>query len=178
MDYIKGCIIALAAAISSYFGNLAAPIALLVLCNVIDYSTGIIAAPGRDEKISSYKGIRGIAKKICMWLLVIVGVIFDETLKIALQAVGIDIHIKFLISLIVCLWLVFNEIISILENMMDIGAPIPGFLQPFVKNMQKSIEKKVSESIGPFAVDEGAEEDGTETKAETETENKKPPDEE
>lgn len=142
MKKIEGIITTLVGALMSALGILAIPVLLLVSCNIIDYVTGLIAAKYRDEAVNSYKGIRGIAKKICMWLLVVVGVIVDELLKYASNTVGIILPFTFLVACIVAIWLVCNELISILENINDIGVKLPPFLQPIVKNLKSQVEKK------------------------------------
>ena len=38
------------------------------------------------------------------------------------------------------IWIIFNEIISILENMIDIGIAVPTFLMPLVKNIKSQTE--------------------------------------
>ena len=43
---------------------------------------------------------------------------------------------------IVAVWLVVNEIISILENLIDIGVKMPPFLMPIVKYIKKQVEDK------------------------------------
>ena len=73
MDKIKLSVIAAISAVMSWMGILAVPVLLLVGCNVVDYLTGLWAAKYRTERINSYKGIRGIIKKVCLWLLVLVG---------------------------------------------------------------------------------------------------------
>lgn len=40
------------------------------------------------------------------------------------------------------IWLICNEIISILENINDIGVTLPPFLQPIVSNLKSQVEKK------------------------------------
>lgn len=77
-----------------------------------------------------------------MWLLVVVGVIVDELLKYASNTVGIILPFTFLVACIVAIWLVCNELISILENINDIGVKLPPFLQPIVKNIKSQVEKK------------------------------------
>ncbi|MEY8494039.1 phage holin family protein, partial [Lachnospiraceae bacterium 29-91] len=42
---------------------------------------------------------------------------------------------------IVALWIICNEIISILENVKDMGVYIPGFLEPLVKNIKSQVEE-------------------------------------
>ena len=106
------------------------------------------ASKFRNQEIDSYKGIKGIAKKICMWLLVGVGVIVDQLLSYSADVVGITLPFTFLVACIVAIWLVCNEIISILENINDIGVTLPPFLKPIVSNLKSQVEKKAElESI-------------------------------
>lgn len=142
--YIKAIITAAFAFMTSIFGTLAIPIILLVGCNIIDYITGLWASPYRKEDINSYKSIRGIIKKVCMWLLVVVGAIMDELLIYATTAIGITIKLSFLIACVVAIWLICNELISILENLKDIGVKIPAFLLPLTKNIKSQVENKVN----------------------------------
>ena len=142
MEKFKALLTAMFGALSSLFGALAIPIILLVLCNVIDYGTGIAASKYRNEKINSYKGLRGIIKKVCMWLLIVVGAIIDQLLLYAAGQVGINIPFTFAIACVVAIWLVCNELISILENIADIGVPLPAFLNKIVKNIKSQIEEK------------------------------------
>lgn len=141
MDKVKGTVIAVVSALMSWLGILAIPVFLLVGCNVVDYITGVRAAKYRNEEISSYKGIRGIEKKICMWLLVIVGAWVDIIINYAIEVLGFNFVIPFVVATIAAIWLVVNEIISILENMQDIGAHIPPFFLPLMKNIKSKVEK-------------------------------------
>jgi len=142
MDKIKASFIAFCSALAGWLGILAVPVGVLVVCNIIDYTTGLIAAPYRGKKIDSYRSFRGIAKKVCMWLLVAVGAMLDWLVLYAGDTIGINIPVNFLIACIVAVWLIANEIISILENMADIGVKIPPFLLPLVKNIKKQVEEK------------------------------------
>ena len=142
MDKVKAVFIAFFSALAGWLGILAVPVGVLVVCNLIDYGTGLAASPYRGQPIDSYKSFRGIAKKICMWLLVGVGAMLDWLIRYATDYIGINIPINFLIACIVAVWLIANEIISILENMVDIGVKIPPFLMPLVKNIKKQVEDK------------------------------------
>lgn len=141
MNKIKVGITAIMAVITSWLGVLAVPAYLLVAFNVIDYITGLFAASKRTGQISSYKSIRGIIKKVCMWLLVIVGALLDVLINYAVQSAGIEFKIKFLVAIIVAIWLVINEVISILENMIDIGIHMPPFLMPLAKYIKQQVEE-------------------------------------
>ncbi len=128
-------------AVMDFLGILAIPVFLMVGCNLIDYITGLIASKYRQEQINSYKGMRGIIKKVCMWLLVVVGTIVDVLIKYATQTMGFNIQISFIIATLVTVWIVVNEIISILENLVDIGIALPPFLMPIVKRIKKEVEE-------------------------------------
>lgn len=138
---IKVGITTIGAILSSVLGILYVPVLLMVLCNIIDYITGLIASVYRGEKVSSYIGLRGIIKKVCLWLLVVVGAIMDALIKYAAETVGIKPPIHFLIACVVAIWIICNELISILENMCDIGVKIPPFLLPLVQLIKDQAEK-------------------------------------
>ena len=89
-----------------------------------------------------------------MWLLVAVGALFDWLIIYAGETVGVSIPVAFLIACVVAIWLITNEFISILENMKDIGVPIPPFLQPLFNSVQKQVEDKTKiKSEGDTDVD-------------------------
>ena len=142
MNHFKVGVTAFFAMISSLLGVLYVPVLLMVACNVIDYVTGLMAVGSREEKLSSYKGMRGITKKVCMWLLVVVGAIVDMLVKHACTVAGIDIHLNFLVAGIVTIWIICNELLSILENIADIGVPLPPFLMPIIEMIKKQTEEK------------------------------------
>lgn len=142
MDKVKVTVIAVMSALMSWLGILAVPVLLLVGCNIIDYATGLCAVRYRNDSISSYKSIRGITKKVCMWLLVVVGAFIDVLIQYAVECAGIGLTVPFVVATVVAVWLVVNEIISILENMSDIGVNMPPFLLPLMKNIKKQVEDK------------------------------------
>ena len=143
MDKVKATVIAALSVLMSWLGILAIPVFLLVGCNLIDYATGLLAAKYRqDGGISSYKSIRGIFKKIGMWLLIVVGSFMDILIQYAAECMGLGITIPFVVATFVAVWLVVNEMISILENLIDIGVNMPPFLMPVVKYIKKQVEDK------------------------------------
>lgn len=141
---VKVMLIAVFSLLSSLLGALAIPVGLMVAANIIDYITGLIAHKSRNEDINSYKSMRGIFKKVCMWLLVVVGAIIDQLLLYTSEMLGITLPFTFLVACIVAVWIVCNEIISILENIQDAGVNIPTFLEPLVKNIRSQTEHKIT----------------------------------
>lgn len=144
MEKIKIILTAIISTLMSWLGILAIPVFLMVGCNILDYVTGLCASKYREEIISSYKGIRGIIKKVCMWLLVVVGGVIDVLIQYAAQSIGSDFRIPYIVATVVAVWLIVNEIISILENMIDIGVDMPPFLLPLVRNIKKQVEEKTT----------------------------------
>lgn len=142
MEKMKLYFITIMSILMSWLGILAVPVLLLVGCNLVDYFTGLCAAKYRTENINSYKGIKGIIKKVCMWLLIAVGAMVDALINYAAATIGISITLPFIVATIVAVWLICNEIISILENMLDIGVELPPFLLPLAKNIKKKVEEK------------------------------------
>ena len=64
----------------------------------------------------------------------------DAILAYAASTFGYEMPFAFLIACIVAIWIICNELISILENMVDIGISIPGFLLPIVKQLKTTVE--------------------------------------
>jgi toxin secretion/phage lysis holin len=133
-------IVGIAAVITGFLGNLAIPVYILITCNVIDYITALIAAPKREERIDSLKGFRGLAKKVLMYCLIGIGWMLDILVNYAAATVRPDFAEPYIIAIVVALWLVFNEMLSILENISDAGVPVPAFLKKLVKSLKKKTE--------------------------------------
>lgn len=151
MEKVKIAVVGFFAVVTSWLGTLAIPVYILVACNVIDYVTGITAACVKKEQVSSYKGILGIAKKVFMYLLVLVGVFVDLMLQYMFKNLNIPISLPFVVGCIVACWLVLNEMLSILENLNEIGVPMPPFLMPLVERIRGTVEKKgedIKDNIG------------------------------
>ena len=144
----KAILYALVGAVTGYLGNLAIPFYLLVLCNIIDYATGVTAAPYRSIRRSSYRSFLGILKKVMQWLLVLVGWIMDQLITYLSSGVGWNLNDSVVVACVVCVWLMCNEIISIIENLSDIGVKIPPFLIPLVDFVKRTTEEKGDSAAG------------------------------
>ena len=141
---IQASVTTIMGVLSSLLGALFVPVLLLVTCNIIDYATGLMAAPYRkDGKISSYKSFRGILKKISMWVLVIVGSLMDQMVTYTASMFGWKNPVNFLIACLVAIWLVCNEIISILENVQDVGLQLPKWMLPLVKHIKSQADNSI-----------------------------------
>lgn len=90
--------------------------------------------------------MRGIIKKVTMWLLVLVGAVIDQLLLYASSVIGYQLPFTFFVACVVAIWIICNELISILENMVDIGIELPKFLMPLISNLRNSIDNIVEEN--------------------------------
>ena len=138
---MKGTVAVLGASIASYFGTLAAPLLVLLCVMVVDYVTGMVKAY-LTSQLSSRIGLRGILKKLCYMAMVAVGAAIDYLLGSALVQVGIDMRVEMFCGMLVAVWLIINELISILENLAVIG--VPGF--PALTKLIERLKNTVSNS--------------------------------
>lgn len=142
MDKVKVAFVAAFSMIFGWLGILAVPVLILAGLNFTDYITGILASKRRNELVTSDKGLWGIVKKIGMWILVGLGWAMDVLINYAGQYVGLSIKLPFVVATIVAVWLICNEIISILENLLDIDVAMPPFLMPLARMIKGQVEDK------------------------------------
>ena len=138
-------------AVSYFFGGFSDKlIAAMVILSVIDYITGVIKAILRKE-LSSDIGFRGIIRKCMMFMLVGVANIIDVHLLTMLTLTGTD---GGLLRDTVLLFFIVNECVSVLENAVSGGVPVPEKLREVLKQLNsggkshdaKTGEKNESES--------------------------------
>ena len=77
--------------------------------------------------------------------MVAVGAAVDYLLHGALKQAGIDLHIELFCGLLVTVWLIINELISVLENLAAIG--VPGFprLNRLLSRLKNTVNEKEDE---------------------------------
>jgi toxin secretion/phage lysis holin len=145
MEKIKALFVGAFTVISAWMGILAIPVYVLIALNIVDWITGYTAAPYRGRQRRSDLGFRGIVKKISMLLLVGVGWAMDWLLCYAAGAVGIGLPFRCMVASLVAVWLIANEMISILENIADIGVDMPPFLMQLARWVKKGVEAKAGD---------------------------------
>lgn len=138
---IKALISAVIAGLAAYAKVILVPLALLLIMMIVDYISGMSKAYINGEW-SSKVGFKGIVKKVGYIGVVIVSAVMDWVIYSGLKGVGVDIKMSYYLGLIVVIWLLINECISVLENLGEIGVPLPAFLIKGIKKLQKNIEDK------------------------------------
>lgn len=131
------------AGVSAYFGVVAIPIVMLVIVMVVDYFTGMAAAK-HLSKFNSRIGIFGIVKKICYGALVVVGMCIDYLTYLIASQFGYEASTLFF-GLLVTIWLIVNELISILENLVKLEVPVPAPLTKILSKLKIVAESKMED---------------------------------
>ena len=124
-----------------YLGIVAVPIIILIIAMIIDYVTGMMSA-WLNAELSSKKGIKGIVKKISYLALVAVAMIVDWLICCGLQQINVDIKYTVFFAVLVAVWLIINELISVLENLSRMGVPIPNFLKKMIDRLKNTVDEK------------------------------------
>lgn len=128
---------AAAAALASYWGKLLLPLAVLLAVLVIDYITGMVKSY-LSAQLSAQCGLKGIVKKLCYLFLVAASGIVDWLLLTGLGEVGVAFPFEGAVAMLVVVWLVINELISILENLSAIGVPAPPGLDALLRHLKRN----------------------------------------
>ena len=149
-NILKGALTVILAGAAAYFRQLVGPLIVLLIMMVIDYVTGIAAAWVRHE-LSSRTGLLGIIKKISYLFAVAVAVVVDYIVNTAVIAAKPDLTGLNVFGLLVTVWLILNECISILENLSEIGVPLPAFLKAIVRRLKKTTEEKGNDAADQIA---------------------------
>lgn len=124
--FTKGGVTAMFSYIAYLLGGFDKAIEIFCIMVVLDYGTGMLKAI-INKNLSSYVGLRGIAKKVCLFVLLVVSVQVERL-----------INQPETIHNLVAYALVVNEAVSILENVAEMGVPIP----PILKNLLKKMREK------------------------------------
>lgn len=119
---------------------------ILLCCMVIDFISGCIAN-GSVEGLSSKAGVKGIIKKVGYLCVISVAMFFDYLIMYSLNLMNIQYSIRMFFGLLVTVWFILNELLSILENVSKLGVPIPDFLTQYVKEVRGKINKKGEENL-------------------------------
>lgn len=107
-------------------------VCLLVLM-VIDYLTGVLKA-AHNKEINSQKGFKGFIKKIIILCIIVVAYRLD----IAFDMLEFKYNCRFIT---ICFYIA-NEGISILENAINVGVPVPNKLKEIFEQCKNKEIKK------------------------------------
>ena len=139
---------AIGAWISAKLGILWPVLVILMIAMVMDYITGMLASKEEalehpdDPKYgwSSKKGAQGIIKKVGYLCIIAVAMVVDYIILHVATAMGITVSTKAFFALLVAVWYVLNELLSIVENAGRMGAPVPDWLRKYIAVLKETID--------------------------------------
>lgn len=121
--WLKWLVTLVGGLLTSLLGGWDMALKVLVLFVVLDYATGLVAAYG-EQNLNSQVGLRGIAKKILLFVPIAVAYWLDMLLG---QEVLRSLAIFFYIA---------NEGLSMMENLGRAGVPFPEQIQTALEQLK------------------------------------------
>lgn len=113
-----------------------------LVLNLFDYITGTIKAKVKKTESSS-KGLIGIVKKICYWILIALSFLISFLLLHIGIKININLDFVMFFGWFTLACLIINEARSIIENLVEIGIKVPTFLVKGLEIYSKLLENKV-----------------------------------
>lgn len=99
----------------------------VVILAIIDIFTGMSAGL-KCRELSSTKGLNGIIKHMCVLALILLVYPYMRILNLQMYA-----------NLFVCFYII-SYAISILENLTELGAPVPSFLVRYLSKVKSQLD--------------------------------------
>ena len=146
----KGAITVVVTYLGNKLGLLCPALSLLAMFMVLDYVSGMLAAKkealehpnDKNYGWSSKKGIIGIYKKVGYILTVLVALAADYLISKFVNELGIQYDRSTTFGLLVLVWLIVNEMLSVLENAGRMGVKLPEFLVKVLSVLKNEMDHK------------------------------------
>ena len=135
LNYSRGVVAIVGTALTWLFGAWDTALMVLVCFMVLDYCTGVIRA-FINKEVSSDIGLKGIARKTVILIVLIVAVLLDRLLNTG----------TWVFRTIVCYFYIANEGISLLENCSGLGLPVPESIQNALIQLKDGEKKELKGS--------------------------------
>lgn len=131
-EIIKVCVATVGTTFTWLFGAWDIALKVLVCFMVLDYITGVIRA-FINKEVSSNIGLIGIARKSLILVVLIVGVLLDRLLNEG----------TWVFRTLIAYFYIANEGISLLENCVGLGLPVPQKLQDTLIQLKEGNKKEL-----------------------------------
>lgn len=112
-----------------------------LILNISDYITGTLKAKVKKTE-NSNKGLLGIVKKVCYWILILISFLISYLLILLGEKLNINLDFVMLFGWFTLACLIINESRSIIENLIEIGIKVPEILTKGLEVYYSLLEKK------------------------------------
>ncbi|MDB2102134.1 phage holin family protein [Clostridium paraputrificum] len=134
LNSIKIGIVTVGTGFTWLFGSWDIALMVLIFFIALDYATGVLRAYVNKE-VSSKVGLKGIARKAVIFVVLIVAVLLDRLLNTG----------NWVFRTLVCYFYIANEGISLLENCAGLGLPIPEKLKDALAQLKEGEKKELKQ---------------------------------
>ena len=145
LDYSKLLLPILGTTIAWLFGTWDNSLTILIVFMILDYVTGTIKSKVTHTE-SSNKGLLGIVKKVCYWILILIAFLISFLLMQIGSKLNINLEFVMLFGWFTLACLIINESRSIIENLVEIGIDVPEILTKGL-NVYESVLKSKSKAL-------------------------------
>lgn len=147
---IQGAASAVLAWIADRLGILFPVLIVLIFMMVLDYITGMMASmkeavdhPDDPEYgWNSKKGLKGIIKKVGYICMIAVAMVVDYIIADVAGHLGLHIPTTTFFGLLVAIWYILNELLSVTENAGRMGTPVPEWLKKYIALLKQQIDEE------------------------------------
>lgn len=129
------------AAVVSLCKELAVPFIVLCVLMTADYVTGMVKS-WQKGTLCSKTGVKGFIKKLCYGMAVVAALGVDYVIVTLSETLSYKVNGGTFFAMLCTVWLIINECISILENLSEMGVPMPIFLIKISKRLKNNMEEK------------------------------------
>ena len=134
--------------LTALFGQFWYLFAAFLVFNMIDWLTGWAKAR-KLKRESSQIGLKGAAKKVGYWVIILVAFMIADILVILGQEfLGIELSFLSIFGWFTLASLMVNEVRSILENLVEMGYTVPEFLIKGLAVTDRLIKEKTNLGAG------------------------------
>lgn len=141
MAKIKILIFTFISLVISYYTSISLPILLLAISCLLDIITGILKSLYIKNKFTFNKFVWGFIKKLCMLILIFIGISLDVIISYTVENFNITFPTHNLFGGLIGIWLVLDELLSVLRNLVVLEVPMPNFLISVIKKLKNTIDK-------------------------------------
>ena len=124
--YFNGIVALIATFFTYLFGSWDLALQVLIVFMILDYGTGVLYAYLTNQ-LNSEVGFKGLVKKCMILVVLIIGVMLDRVLGTG----------TWVFRTLVAYFYIANEGISLLENVGNIGIPIPNKMRQALEQLNK-----------------------------------------